>query len=103
LKVLKAIIIINARRVRSSYNLYSFFVISPAVAKCCSRLCTDNISKCLVLYQNLQFFPISKFLLVRMVPFSEDDWFGNKQTNKCQPTNILNCFTHAQGICLGLL
>jgi len=32
---------------------------SSAVARCCSRSCTDNISKWLVLYQNLQFFPIS--------------------------------------------
>jgi len=27
----------------------------------CSRLCTNNISKWLVLYQNLQFFPVSNF------------------------------------------
>ena len=55
----------NARRASSSYNHSFCCVISPAVARCCSRSCTDNISKCLVLYQNLQFFPISNFSIAR--------------------------------------
>ena len=33
-------------------------VISPAVARCCSRSYTDNISKWLVLYQNLQYLAL---------------------------------------------
>jgi len=37
----------------------------PLLRGACSRSCTYNISKWLVLYQNLQFFPISNFLIAR--------------------------------------
>ena len=35
----------KARRTRSSYIYYPYFVIFPANARCCSRLCNNNTSK----------------------------------------------------------
>jgi len=43
-------------RAGSSYSHYPYCVISPAVAGCGSRSCTDNTSNWPILYQILQFF-----------------------------------------------
>jgi len=49
----------NRRRAGHSCNNYPFYVISPSVAGCGSRLCTNNTSNWLVLYQILLVFPCS--------------------------------------------
>jgi len=50
----------NRRKACSSYSHYAFYVISPAVAKCGSRSCTDNTSIWPVLYQILYVYTYTK-------------------------------------------